>query len=65
MCDETVRTRIETPEGWRGLQEYLVREHAEEICCLDADLLGSHLNPQQIRLFTEKPNRKRWIWSRC
>lgn len=28
-----------------------------------ANLLGSHLNPQQTRLFTEEPSRKRWIWS--
>ena len=28
-----------------------------------AHLMGSHLNPQQIRLFTETPARKRWIWS--
>lgn len=29
MCDEPVRTRVRTADGWRGLQEYLVREHAE------------------------------------
>lgn len=28
-----------------------------------ANLMGSHLNPQQIRLFTETPARKRWIYS--
>jgi LPPG:FO 2-phospho-L-lactate transferase len=29
MSDEPVRTRVRTPEGWRGLQEYLVRERSE------------------------------------
>ena len=29
MCDEPVRTRVRTDAGWLGLQEYLVREHAE------------------------------------
>src|SRR5687768_2297757 len=29
-----------------------------------ANILGSHLNPQQISLFTGSPSsRKRWIWS--
>ncbi len=38
MCDETVRTRVRTADGWRGLQEYLIRDHAEpevEACELD------------------------------
>jgi LPPG:FO 2-phospho-L-lactate transferase len=29
MCEERVRTRVRTPGGWRGLQEYLVAERAE------------------------------------
>ncbi len=29
MSDEPVRTRVRTPEGWRGLQEYLVRDRSE------------------------------------
>lgn len=29
MCDEQVRTRVRTADGWRGLQEYLIRDHAE------------------------------------
>jgi LPPG:FO 2-phospho-L-lactate transferase len=29
MCEEPVRTRVRTPDGWRGLQQYLVAEHAE------------------------------------
>lgn len=29
MCDEPVRTRIRTPDGWLGLQEYLVGARAE------------------------------------
>ena len=29
MCEERVRTRVRTAEGWRGLQRYLVAEHAE------------------------------------
>ena len=29
MCDERVRTRVRTPEGWRGLQEFLIRERSE------------------------------------
>lgn len=29
MCDEPVRTRVRTAAGWRGLQEFLVRERAE------------------------------------
>ena len=28
MCDEPVRTRVRTPDGWRGFQEYLVRDGA-------------------------------------
>jgi LPPG:FO 2-phospho-L-lactate transferase len=29
MCEEPVRTRVRTAEGWRDLQHYLVAEHAE------------------------------------
>jgi LPPG:FO 2-phospho-L-lactate transferase len=29
MCEERVRTRVRTAEGWRDLQQYLVAEHAE------------------------------------
>jgi LPPG:FO 2-phospho-L-lactate transferase len=29
MCEEPVRTRVRTAEGWRGLQQYLVAEHAQ------------------------------------
>jgi LPPG:FO 2-phospho-L-lactate transferase len=29
MSDEPVRTRIRTPDGWRDLQEFLVRERSE------------------------------------
>ena len=29
MCEEPVRTRVRTAAGWRGLQEYLVAEHAQ------------------------------------
>src|SRR3989440_3024508 len=29
MCDEPVRTRVRTAEGWRGLQQYLVADRAE------------------------------------
>jgi LPPG:FO 2-phospho-L-lactate transferase len=29
MCEEPVRTRVRTSEGWRGLQQYLVAEHAQ------------------------------------
>jgi LPPG:FO 2-phospho-L-lactate transferase len=29
MCEERVRTRVRTANGWRGLQQYLVAEHAE------------------------------------
>jgi LPPG:FO 2-phospho-L-lactate transferase len=29
MCDEPVRTQVRTEEGWRGLQEFLVRERSE------------------------------------
>jgi LPPG:FO 2-phospho-L-lactate transferase len=28
MCDEPVRTRVRTAAGWRGLQEFLVRDRA-------------------------------------
>ncbi len=28
MCDEPVRTRVRTPEGWRDFQEYLVKDGA-------------------------------------
>ncbi len=28
MCDEPVRTRVRTPDGWRGFQEYLVHDQA-------------------------------------
>jgi LPPG:FO 2-phospho-L-lactate transferase len=29
MCEEPVRTRVRTAEGWRDLQQYLVAEHAQ------------------------------------
>ena len=29
MCEERVRTEVRTAEGWRGLQQYLVAEHAQ------------------------------------
>ena len=29
MSDDPVRTRVQTPQGWRAFQEYLVRERAE------------------------------------
>jgi LPPG:FO 2-phospho-L-lactate transferase len=29
MCEERVRTRVRTAEGWRGLQQYLVADHGE------------------------------------
>jgi LPPG:FO 2-phospho-L-lactate transferase len=29
MCEERVRTRVRTAEGWRDLQRYLVAEHAQ------------------------------------
>jgi LPPG:FO 2-phospho-L-lactate transferase len=29
MCDEPVRTRIRTTDGWMGVQDYLVRERAQ------------------------------------
>src|ERR687892_135710 len=29
MADQPVRTRVRTPEGWRGFQEYLVLDRAE------------------------------------
>ena len=29
MCEERVRTRVQTAQGWRDLQRYLVAEHAE------------------------------------
>jgi LPPG:FO 2-phospho-L-lactate transferase len=29
MCEERVRTRVRTADGWRELQQYLVAEHAE------------------------------------
>jgi LPPG:FO 2-phospho-L-lactate transferase len=29
MADQPVRTRVRTPHGWRGLQEYLVRDRSE------------------------------------
>jgi LPPG:FO 2-phospho-L-lactate transferase len=29
MCDEPVRTRVRTPDGWRDFQEYLVRDQAK------------------------------------
>ena len=29
MCDDPVRTRLRTADGWRGLQEYLIREHGD------------------------------------
>jgi LPPG:FO 2-phospho-L-lactate transferase len=30
MCDEPVRTRVKTAAGWRGLQEFLIIDRAEE-----------------------------------
>ena len=29
MCDEPVRTRVRTPAGWRGFQEFLIQDRAE------------------------------------
>ena len=29
MCEEPVRTQVRTADGWRGLQRYLVAEHAQ------------------------------------
>jgi len=29
MCEEPVRTQVKTADGWRGLQQYLVAEHAK------------------------------------
>jgi LPPG:FO 2-phospho-L-lactate transferase len=29
MCEQPVRTRVRTPEGWRGLQEFLIVDHAQ------------------------------------
>jgi LPPG:FO 2-phospho-L-lactate transferase len=29
MCEDPVRTRVRTAGGWRGLQQYLVAEHAQ------------------------------------
>jgi LPPG:FO 2-phospho-L-lactate transferase len=29
MCEQPVRTRVRTAAGWRGLQEFLILEHAE------------------------------------
>jgi LPPG:FO 2-phospho-L-lactate transferase len=29
MSDDPVRTRVRTSAGWRGLQEYLIRDHSE------------------------------------
>ncbi len=29
MCEERVRTQARTADGWRGLQQYLVAEHAQ------------------------------------
>jgi LPPG:FO 2-phospho-L-lactate transferase len=29
MCEERVRTTVRTADGWRGLQQYLVAEHAQ------------------------------------
>jgi LPPG:FO 2-phospho-L-lactate transferase len=29
MCEQPVRTFVETPAGWRGLQEYLILDHGE------------------------------------
>ena len=29
MCEQRVRTRVRTPAGWRGLQEFLILDHGE------------------------------------
>ncbi len=29
MCEQPVRTRVRTAEGWRGLQEFLIVDHAQ------------------------------------
>ena len=29
MCEQPVRTRVRTADGWRGVQQYLVAEHAQ------------------------------------
>jgi LPPG:FO 2-phospho-L-lactate transferase len=38
MCDEPVRTRVQTAAGWLGLQEFLVREQGRP--AIDAIELG-------------------------
>jgi LPPG:FO 2-phospho-L-lactate transferase len=52
MSDDPVRTRVRTPAGWRGLQEYLIRDRSEpaidavelegiEAAAPTADVLGA------------------------
>ena len=42
MSDRPVRTRVETPTGWLGLQEFLVREHAApDVSAVEFDGLES------------------------
>jgi LPPG:FO 2-phospho-L-lactate transferase len=41
MCEERVRTRVRTPAGWRGLQEFLILdEGAAPIDAIDVDGLA-------------------------
>jgi LPPG:FO 2-phospho-L-lactate transferase len=41
MCDQRVRTRVRTPDGWRGLQEYLVLDGAApEIDAVELEGVG-------------------------
>jgi LPPG:FO 2-phospho-L-lactate transferase len=41
MCEEPVRTQVKTAEGWRGLQQYLVAEHAQaEVAEIQIEGLG-------------------------
>jgi LPPG:FO 2-phospho-L-lactate transferase len=41
MCEEPVRTRVLTAEGWRGIQQYLVAEHAAaQVEAIEVDGIG-------------------------
>ena len=50
MCEEPVRTRVRTPAGWRGLQEFLIQdEGAAPIEAIEVDGLADAKPTAEVR----------------
>lgn len=49
MCEEPVRTQVKTAEGWRGLQQYLVAEHAQaEVAEIQIEGIGEAIPTREV-----------------